>query len=302
MKKNIAFIILLPAIVALTSCSTLGKEFAAGTISSGAMIADMFLGGTGAVTDIGEGVGSAIMATEDFLPEPSYYLGRSVGAVIVSQYGADFSDMDKIRYLNNICWSLQVNSPALVPFKGYHVVILDTDEINSFATTGGHIFISRGIFNSLSSEDEIAAVIAHEMSHIQLEHGTRAIKQSRWGEAGVSILSGTVGLVSGDEEEKAFADTVSGTVNILVSSGYSKGWEYAADENAVALLFQCGYSPNALITALSGLADNPEYSAGGLTATHPKPQDRIKKVKKVVEKYPGIDIPKERKIRYKKYF
>ena len=131
--KKISIYVFLTAVFCFTSCTTFGKELASGTITGGAIIADMFLGGTGSVSDIGAGVGSAIMATEDFLPEPSYYLGRSVGAIIVSQYGADFSDMDKILYLNNICWTLQVNSPEIVPFKGYHVLILDTDEINSFA-------------------------------------------------------------------------------------------------------------------------------------------------------------------------
>lgn len=300
--KKLALFLLLGLAVCFTSCTTFGKELAAGTISSGAMIADMFLGGDGSVSDIGAGVGSAIMATEDFLPEPSYYLGRSVGAVIVSQYGADFSNMDRIRYLNNICWTLQVNSPDIVPFKGYHVLILDTDEINSFATTGGHIFISRGILNSLKSEDEIAAVIAHEMSHIQLEHGTRAIKQSRWGEAGAGILSGAVGLASDDESSKSFADTVAGTANTLISSGYSKDWEYEADKNAVILLYQSGYSPAALLSALSDLEGNPEYSKGGLTNTHPTPKNRIKKVKKQVEKYPAVQIPKEREVRYNTYF
>lgn len=300
--KKISIYVFLTAVFCFTSCTTFGKELAAGTITGGAIIADMFLGGTGSVSDIGAGVGSAIMATEDFLPEPSYYLGRSVGAIIVSQYGADFSDMDKILYLNNICWTLQVNSPEIVPFKGYHVLILDTDEINSFATTGGHIFISRGILNSLKSEDEIAAVIAHEMSHIQLEHGTRAIKQSRWGEAGASILSGTIGLVSGDDSSKAFADTVAGSANTLISSGYSKDWEYEADENAVLLLYQSGYSPDALVSALSDLEKNPEYSKGGLTNTHPTPKNRIKKVKKQVGKYPSVQIPPNRESRYKKYF
>lgn len=300
--KRITICLLFALVLCFTSCSTFGKELAAGTITGGAIIADMFLGGTGSVSDIGAGVGSAIMATEDFLPEPSYYLGRSVGAVIVSQFGADFSNMDKIRYLNNICWTLQVNSPAIVPFKGYHVLILDTDEINSFATTGGHIFISRGILNSLKSEDEIAAVIAHEMSHIQLEHGTRAIKQSRWGEAGIGILSGTVGLVSGDDGVKDFADTVAGSANTLISSGYSKDWEYEADKNAVILLYQSGYSPDALLSALSDLEKNPVYSKGGLTNTHPTPKNRIKKVKKQVEKYPSVQIPKEREVRYNKYF
>ena len=300
--KKISIYVFLTAVFCFTSCTTFGKELASGTITGGAIIADMFLGGTGSVSDIGAGVGSAIMATEDFLPEPSYYLGRSVGAIIVSQYGADFSDMDKILYLNNICWTLQVNSPEIVPFKGYHVLILDTDEINSFATPGGHIFISRGILNSLKSEDEIAAVIAHEMSHIQLEHGTRAIKQNRWGEAGASILSGTIGLVSGDDSSKAFADTVAGSANTLISSGYSKDWEYEADKNAVLLLYQSGYSPDALVSALSDLEKNPEYSKGGLTNTHPTPKNRIKKVKKQVEKYPSVQIPPNRESRYKKYF
>jgi len=107
-------------------------------------------------------------AFEQITPEQEYYIGRAVGANILAMYKIDNSRPAMTAYVNKIANALVINSERPEIFNGYHANILDSDEINAFATSGGHIFITRGLIDSAASEDELAAVIAHEVAHIQL--------------------------------------------------------------------------------------------------------------------------------------
>ena len=130
----------------------------------------------GAITS---SVESIEKASETITPEEEYYIGRSVAASIATQFPVDHGNLQMTTYLNNICETLVMNSDKPYLFKGYYVVILDTDEINAMATPGGHIFVSRGLIDCTDSEDALAAVLAHEIAHVQLGHSVSAIKASR---------------------------------------------------------------------------------------------------------------------------
>jgi beta-barrel assembly-enhancing protease len=62
-------------------------------------------------------------------------------------------------------------------FGGYHFLILDSDEINAFAAPGGLIFVTRGMLRCCDSEDAVAAVLAHEVGHVQHQHGIQTIRK-----------------------------------------------------------------------------------------------------------------------------
>ena len=157
-----------------SSCTTL-----ASVTSAAATIA----GDTGLIN---KNVASSISASSEALgkaaeaitPDQEYYIGRAVAGNIIARYGY-YSEPALEKYLNLICQTLVINSEVTASFKGYHVGILKSGEINAFATSGGHILVTRGLLTRVSSEDQIAAVLAHEISHIQLKHSIGAIKSSR---------------------------------------------------------------------------------------------------------------------------
>ena len=105
-----------------------------------------------------------------------YVVGRDVAAAILSNYKIYDKNPALTSYLNKILTALVVNSPRPAAYNGFSAAILDSDTINAFATPAGHIFVTRGLLNAAKSEDALAAVLAHELSHIQLRHGMRAIK------------------------------------------------------------------------------------------------------------------------------
>ena len=249
-------------------------------------------------------VGAAVgKAFEDITPEQEYYIGRAVAANVLARYKLDTSSPAMLAYVNKICNALVVNSPRPDIFNGYHVNILDTDEINAFATSGGHIFITRGLIGCTTSEDTLAAVLAHEISHIQLQHGLKAIKNSRitqailvTASAGASAAAGNYNL---QDITNVFSDSVSEIINTMVINGYSQSQEFEADSNALKLLTLAGYEPSALLDMLAVLQKNQSAHPGGFNNTHPSPADRIANVQKTIGDYNVTDTRSYRTGRYK---
>ena len=95
---------------------------------------------------------------EEITPEQEYYIGRAVAGTILEKYNV-YNSAKMQKYLNEICSAIVINSDKPVLYKGYYVAILDTDEVNAFATSGGHILVSRGLLQCAKSEDALAAVL-----------------------------------------------------------------------------------------------------------------------------------------------
>lgn len=281
----------------LSSCTTL-----ANVTSAAANIA----GETGLIN---QNVAKSISASSEALgkaaeaitPDQEYYIGRAVAGNIIARYGS-YSDATLEKYLNLICQTLVINSEVTSSFKGYHVGILKSSEMNAFATSGGHILVTRGLISRASSEDQIAAVLAHEISHIQLKHSITAIKSSRATNA-ILQTAGAAAVVYMDGDKQttelvgALDDTVGDIISKMVDSGFSKNQEFAADKNALYLLSAAGYDPKAMESMLKMLKAG-SASKKGFAKTHPKPEARMKKLAKLYSKYPVCKTQSARKERF----
>jgi predicted Zn-dependent protease len=132
------------------------------------------------------------------------------------------------------------------------------------------------------NEDELAAVLAHEIGHVQLEHGIHAISAARWKTAGMTaVLEGgrSFGGQQLAEVVSTFQDCVNDIVTKALNSGYARGQEFAADQAAAALLARVGYDPAALANALQQLdLRTKTEDKHGFGKTHPPPQARLKEL------------------------
>lgn len=285
--------------VSLASCASF-SEFT----STAAMLAgDTGLIDKNVATSISASSEAIGKAAEAITPDQEYYIGRAVAANLCSRYSY-YSAPELQKYLNEICQTLVVNSDATSAFRGFHVGILNTSQLNAFATSGGHILVTKGLLSKVNSEDEIAAVLAHEVSHVQLRHSISAIKSSRATNA-ILQTAGAAAVVytSGDkmtaELVGALDETVGDIVSKLVDSGFSQSQEFAADKNALALLSAAGYDPRAMDSMLKMLQKNVKGKSG-FGKTHPKPEARIKKLKKLYSKYETCKTKDARKGRFSK--
>lgn len=218
----------------------------------------------------------------ELTPEDEYYLGRAVAAQILKNYPLYDRNSAMISYLNKICQALAINSPQPAMFNGYHVGILDSREINAFATPGGHIFITRGLLECTDSEDALAAVIAHELAHIQLRHAAAIIEDQRLVNelAHVSDRAAAIEARNASPQERAilFGRGITAMVITLFRNGFSQEQEFEADLKAVTLLRDAGYDPSALLVVLKALEKTLPLHPGGFNTTHPSPAARIANV------------------------
>ena len=107
-----------------------------------------------------------------------YYIGRTVAATVLIKYRPQ-PDQNLNRYLNEMGQALAQFSTRPETFGGYHFLLLDSDEINAFAAPGGLILVTRGLVQCCRNEDQLAAVLAHEIGHVEKMHGLRAIRSGR---------------------------------------------------------------------------------------------------------------------------
>ncbi|MFZ5571865.1 MAG: M48 family metallopeptidase [Thermodesulfobacteriota bacterium] len=222
--------------------------------------------------------GAALEKTfEDITPEQEYYIGRTVGAVITGKYTV-YNQTKATEYINVLGQTLAQYSDMPETFGGYHFLILDSEEINAFAAPGGLIFVTRGLLRCCKNEDAVAAVLAHEIGHVQHQHGLRAIEKSRM-TAAVTTLALESAKSFGGEELASLTTTFEGSIaditGTLINSGYSRAFERQADQAAVSILDRVGYSPAGLIDMLEVMKTRIRPGGPDFAKTHPSPEDRI---------------------------
>jgi len=230
------------------------------------------------VSDALSSMDNAFNAQEsEFTPQDEYFLGRAVAAEILKAYPPYTGNPALTAYLEKICLALAVNSPRPLLFSGYHVEILDTSEICAFASPGGHIFVSRGLIAAAPSEDALAAVIAHELAHIQLRHVAAILANERTVQELTAAAERAVSIAARNlteqEQLTLFQASLTASINTLFRDGYSREQEFQADRTALQILASAGYDPAALVEMLQII--NQRQGTGNLSRTHPAPGVRI---------------------------
>jgi len=296
--KIISFIFVFFLFTGLTlSCQTSSRLLDAGARAAGA--AGIINQNTAdAISQSARAIGNA---AEEITPEQEYYIGRAVAANILNSYRIWNGNPALTSYLNLICSAITINSPRPDVFNGYHVVILDSNEINAFATSGGHIFLTRGLISAAKSEDALASVIAHEVAHIQLQHSIKAIKTSRITQALLITGTSAAGVAAGMDVNQltdVFNESVGEIVLTLVNNGYSRDQEFEADNTAMSLMASAGYNPPALIAMLRELNTVQSGTAGGFNKTHPTPAQRIANAERTVGNFRVADNSARRQTRF----
>jgi len=229
-----------------------------------------------------------------------YYLGRSVAATVLNMYSPLQNDQVQL-YINQVGQSVATASPKPSIFNGYHFMLLDSDQINAIACPGGLILICTGLTDLATNEDELAAILAHEVSHVALRHGVSSIDQARWTEFGALVASQAAERSGNAEIEQAadeYGNMVEEVVSNIINRGYSRETEYQADSLAAVICANAGYSPEALSSVLQNMGAMTSRSGPGFWQTHPSPEDRISAVNNVIATLPGIPVDPARTARF----
>jgi beta-barrel assembly-enhancing protease len=247
--------------------------------------------------------GTAIGKTfQDITPEQEYYIGRAVAATVLGKY-RPYQNEQANHYLNLVGQTVALASERPQTFGGYHFLILDSDEINALAAPGGLILVTRGMLRNCKSEDALAAVLAHEIGHIQGRHGLKAIKNSRLTSAFTILAAEGIknyGAPQLAQLTEAFEGSVGDIVSTVMTSGYSRDLEREADQSALITLKRAGYDPKALTGMLLVMEQKITASSTGFAKTHPSPRERIQLIEARAEAGAPAPAPPARLKRFQR--
>jgi predicted Zn-dependent protease len=137
------------------------------------------------------------------------------------------------------------------PELDWKFTIIDTDDVNAFATMGGYVYISRGILPYMQNEAELAAVLGHEIGHITAKHLQARQRKSTFS----NIASAATAIFTG---MPALAELTSMAGSAIIS-GYGREAELEADGIGARLLAKTGYDPHAMIEVISTLKDQDTF-------------------------------------------
>ena len=203
--------------------------------------------------------------------------------------GAFYDDPELQAYIDRVGQRLVANSD--MPDKSFTFSVLDSPDINAFATPGGFIYINRGLLAYLDNEAELAGVLAHEIGHVTGRH------HSRRKTAGVTsqVIATTVGILTGSRDIMD-ASTMVGAELI---SGYGRDMELEADGLGAEYMHRSGYDVDALLEVIGVLKDQEQFQRvkakqtgrpvktyHGLYATHPRNDKRLQTVVRAANELP----------------
>src|SRR5262250_1368185 len=169
----------------------------------------------------------------------------------------------------------------LFPYT-FHVV--DSPEVNAFALPGGPVYVNTGIVELCDSEDQLASVLAHEMSHVAARHATEMLTTANITQlaliAAVSVVPIPIPPIAWEGAKLGY---------VLGLLRYSRGKEAEADRLGVTLMNSAGYDPGEMATLFRKLADQQRSLPSVVerfTSSHPLTADRVNAVEAQVALLP----------------
>lgn len=242
----------------------------------------------GKAVEVGTKAGQkAVVASRGISDSEEYYVGRAVAARLLAKYPLS-QNKDATLYVNEVGQAVARKSSMPRTYRGYHFGILETSDANAYACPGGIILITRGLIKECQNEDELAAVLAHEVAHIAHKDGVNSINRARWSEVLTTAGTEAVKQYGGGVASRIvtlFEGSIDDVFKTLVVNGYSRGAEESADREAVTTLTRAGYNPAALVAILSRL--NSRGGGGGIFRSHPLTSQRVEGVKTLVRQTPA---------------
>jgi Zn-dependent protease with chaperone function len=218
-----------------------------------------------------------------YTPQQDVEVGRAGAAEIHKQYPI-VRDERIARYLTKLGDRLVAAAPPELkePVYQYSFTLVNLKEINAFALPGGPMFVHRGMFEAAASEGEVVGVMAHELAHVLLRHGTaNASKaQNPWlqlgqlaGQLGGAIVGGAAGSVISQGSDFGL-----GTLLLR----YGRDFEKQADLLGAQIMARAGYDPRALARMFETIGKQSGGSGGTpqWLSSHPNPGNRTEYIAK----------------------
>ena len=220
---------------------------------------------------LGEKAGDAAKALTGRSEEQEQKLGAQWAATLLGAAPL-VNDAAMQAYVNELGLWIALHSER--PTLAWRFGVIDSPNINAFATPGGYVLVTRGLMNVMRDEAELAGVLAHEIAHVVKKHHLNAILKAQGASLGAELLGKYADNKLGAGE---VTDKVVGGLKEISLRGLDKGDEYQADRMALVLAARSGYDPFGLPRVLQKLEtlNAKDSSLALLFETHPTPTARL---------------------------
>src|SRR2546428_5308906 len=208
-----------------------------------------------------------------FKPADDVRLGRQAAAEAEQQFPL-LRDAEVTAFVESVGQRLVASIPPEFrhPEFRFYFKVINASDINAFALPGGPMFVNRGMIEAARTEGEMAGVMAHELSHVALRHGTaQATKAQKYQVgAGVAGILGTIfgGPGLGQVAQAPFA------VSFL---RFSREYETEADLLGARIMANAGYDPRDLANVFRTIQAQGG-GGGGFLSDHPSPANRYARI------------------------
>ena len=154
--------------------------------------------------------------------------------------------------------------------------VVNSQDINAFALPGGFLYVNRGVLEAADNEAQVAGVIAHEIGHVVMRHGTHQASQAMLAQMPLAILGGVLGQSGSLTAQLAQAGIGLGVGSLMLKN--SRGAESQADQVGTYILYSAGYDPHAMAEFFEIIEKKYPQRTIEFFSDHPNPENRVKKV------------------------
>lgn len=194
-------------------------------------------------------------------------------------------------YVEDIIRRLAAAAPG--PKFPYQIQVVNASDINAFTLPGGFMYVNRGLIEAARSEPELAGVLAHEMAHVALRHGTHQASKAYMTQAGIGILGGLLGR--GRNPSQIFQVIGGLGLNALFLK-FSRDDETQADVVGAQIMGRAGYDPRAMADFFQVLQAQQKSNPSGLAqffSDHPSPANREARIRQEAQRIGAVRTSRE---------
>ena len=222
-------------------------------------------------------------------------LGRKTHASVMKQY-TEYDNPELQALVDRLGQELAAQSHR--SHLDFTFTLLDSPEVNAFATPGGYVYITRGIMAYMNKEEQLAGVLGHEIGHVTARHSVRQHSAQTAAQTAAGLASIAVAILTQSADAGQLTGQATGQLGQAFVSGYGRDHELEADRLGAQYLAGIGYDPEMMLGVVGILKDQEEFELRhaqqenrqpmayhGVFATHPRNDQRLQEVVRAAEEF-----------------
>ncbi len=200
-------------------------------------------------------------------------IGKEYSPVIEKELGGKMNNVQIQSYIAGI--GAKIVSVSHMPGRSFKFAALNDKTVNAMALPGGYIYITRGMLENITTEAQMASILAHEAAHVTARHVSSAMSK----QIGIEIL---LSVVASETKMPQSAGTLANYGKQIVGLKFSRDDEREADTGGLDYLVKAGYNPNAFVEVMEILDKQSKSKPIEFLSSHPLPANRKEDIKRQI--------------------